>query len=374
MQRIIACLIVGAAVLACESSLPIWQPVLSGADPLFRFVQGSSAGFIDASGRVVVRPVLPVEGNSEQAFYGGLLVLRDGRVLDQSGRVLAKPPGLTMSPYSEGLAPAFDRAGDNFGYVDKSGRFVIAPQFQAAERFSEGMALVESEGRVGYIGADGNSRIEPQYAAGLAFQGGFAAVIEKGGCVYGKPDHWDPCLQWPYIAPPKPAGTSQLGICEWSIIDRSGKRIEGGFEGLLSFREGLAAARRKGVWGFVDGSGQFVIQPQFQRVESFSDGLALVELRDGRGYIDKTGKVVLRMPGERLSSFSEGRAVVWDEMGQHRFIDRTGELALPGRFVAAAGFRNGLAHVKLSGNYYSTGGEYAYIDRSGKVVFRYTQN
>ena len=52
-----------------------------------------------------------------------------------------------------------------------------------------------------------------------------------------------------------------------------------------------------GKWGFIDKTGSFVINPQFDFAWSFSDGLAAVRIGDyetGKyGFIDKTGSFVI---------------------------------------------------------------------------------
>jgi hypothetical protein len=47
-----------------------------------------------------------------------------------------------------------------------------------------------------------------------------------------------------------------------------------------------------GRWGYVNKSGEIVINPQFDRAEAFTQGLAPVRI--GRwGYVDNSGKVVI---------------------------------------------------------------------------------
>ena len=57
-----------------------------------------------------------------------------------------------------------------------------------------------------------------------------------------------------------------------------------------------------GRWGFVDKSGQTVINPQFDRAEVFADGLAPVRM--GRwGYVDPSGKVVINPQFDNAAVF-----------------------------------------------------------------------
>src|ERR1035441_6208609 len=64
-----------------------------------------------------------------------------------------------------------------------------------------------------------------------------------------------------------------------------------------------------GRWGFVNKSGETVINPQFDRAEVFAEGLAPVRM--GRwGYVDASGKVVINPQFDKAGVFSDGLAAV----------------------------------------------------------------
>jgi hypothetical protein len=44
---------------------------------------------------------------------------------------------------------------NKFGFIDQTGQFVIAPQFNYALNFTNGLALVYTEGKAGYINKTG---------------------------------------------------------------------------------------------------------------------------------------------------------------------------------------------------------------------------
>src|SRR5260370_19193623 len=84
----------------------------------------------------------------------------------------------------------------------------------------------------------------------------------------------------------------------------------------------LLPVKVSGKWGYVNGSGQLVINPQFDYAEEFHEGRALVCL--GKpcdwwvespgdsvwGFIDTSGKVVVTPQYPSASAFSEGLASV----------------------------------------------------------------
>lgn len=51
--------------------------------------------------------------------------------------------------FSEGLAPV--EVGGKWGYVDKTGKYAISPQFDRAFPFSEGLAAAKAGGKWGFV-------------------------------------------------------------------------------------------------------------------------------------------------------------------------------------------------------------------------------
>ena len=71
-----------------------------------------------------------------------------------------------------------------WGYIDKTGKFVIKPQYLSAECFSDGLALVsivdpKDERKIlyGFIDRSGNFAIEPKFSYAKSFAEGLAPVI-----------------------------------------------------------------------------------------------------------------------------------------------------------------------------------------------------
>jgi hypothetical protein len=67
-----------------------------------------------------------------------------------------------------------------YAYIDTTGKIAIAPQFDQAGEFSEGMAAVQVEGKsdykYGYIDKTGRFAIPPQFDYACRFRGHLAAV------------------------------------------------------------------------------------------------------------------------------------------------------------------------------------------------------
>jgi hypothetical protein len=61
--------------------------------------------------------------------------------IDRTGRVVIQPQWQDVGNFSNGLAPVH-MGGGEYGYVDATGEIVIEPQFNKAAEFVDGIAVV----------------------------------------------------------------------------------------------------------------------------------------------------------------------------------------------------------------------------------------
>ncbi len=135
------------------------------------------------------------------------------------------------------------------------------------------------------------------------------------------------------------------------------------------FSEGLAFVRIGEQAGYIDATGQMVIEGKGGG--DFRSGLAVVMDHDAKNaggigehwnYIDKQGDVVLGAGYYRANSFSEGLASVWpDEKSGAVFIDPKGTVVLDGGFSYGGSFSEGLAVA-------AKGGKWGFVDKQGKTL------
>lgn len=156
------------------------------------------------------------------------------------------------------------------------------------------------------------------------------------------------------------------------IFNSWGKKINSEDDNL--FKCGLlAVCNSDDKWGFVDATGKYIINPQFDNTYGFNDsGLAAVKIGEKYGYIDTSGKFVINPQFDLAGSFDEktglARVAVinlktdYSYGYSHGYIDKTGAYVINPQFDDAYSFGcKGLAIVK-------SGEKYGYIDKSGSFV------
>ena len=309
-------------------------------------------------------------GHAQKLDSHSLLPVRlDGKwgYINRSGIVVIAPQYEMAAPFSSGLALVVtDVKVPRPGYISDSGQMAIKPQFWQVQLFSEGLAPVESCGEWGFINTKGHVVIFPQFVDVAPFSEGLAAVKiserTEGGQT-GEP-------QWGYVDHNGDVVVAPQFFHAGPFVDGVAKVIVGDFQ--------------NGKIGFIDKTGNFVIKPQFTLGGDFSEGLAAVEVggkvennvhKDGKyGYINKAGEFVIKPQFASALKFSEGLAKVvlgeqWGE-GKSVYIDKTGKIVFdvpPGGDVdnseGCENFSEGLACVAVEG-------KIGYMDRAGKIVIK----
>lgn len=94
----------------------------------------------------------------------------------------------------EGLAAVQDTTSGLWGFVDKTGEYVIAPIYYGAYPFSEGLAAVNVDGDWGFIDTQGTMVLEPIYQTVETekFENGYVTVLvydEENGLDKYEMDH-----------------------------------------------------------------------------------------------------------------------------------------------------------------------------------------
>jgi hypothetical protein len=294
-----------------------------------------------------------------------------------------------------------------FGFIDRTGKMVITPQFENADHFSEGLAFVKTNSRVGYIDRQGKFALRSQFDPAQPFSDGLTPIslpkqkqgfIDKTGvAVLRLPAEVYAGPFWQGLA------IARDNRYHFGVIDKTGKFVvrpqfvspkgdmdiyakptfPDGLE-LMSLNGTLADKETDwrgsitgGTWVYINKKGQFVIQTQALFARQFSEGLAAINKEkwkpekrhsiDRWGFIDRTGEFVIAPQFDDVGSFSEGLATARrpspDGLShlKYGYINQNGKFAIPPQFEDATVFSEGLAAVNIDG-------KYGYIDKSGKLI------
>ena len=348
-KGIFVCLFVLAAVFATlgyyvsmaphpASTAAPTQPA-GESQHLFAVPHNNRWGFMDRSGRVVIRPQFQMVSE----FHEGLAAVQTGNhwgFIDEKGKMIIPAKFYNVADFHEGLCAVVvdPKVAEYPGFVDRTGSFAIrVDDAQYLGQFSEGMAVISLGGKFGYLDKKGNLAITPQFDVATEFSEGIARVATKTGETY-----------------------------KWGYIDKFGNVIIPiQFDEAGDFSEGTAGVRIGAVAGFIDRSGAFTILPQYEYAGDFKEGLAPV-VQVKFGYVDKSGTMVIPPDFDLAHSFSEGlaRVEVAHETGPLvGFIDKEGRVVIEPQFDNAMNFSGGLAIV-------NTKEHIGYIDQAGNFVWK----
>jgi len=309
------------------------------------------------------------------------LIRSNGRYgyMDKSGKVVISPQYDMANAFSEGLAAV--KIGDLWGVIDQEGQLVISPRYQSAGSFVEGLAPVKSGERWGYINSEARTVIKFKFDEASKFYNGLAFVkvkdkwgwVNTSGDVIVAPQYDDIRVPNDGMVPVKIHG-------KWGYADGKGRMIiSPRFDHVnRSFYEGLSCASINGKYGFINKTGEFVIQPQFESCSRFQEGLAPI-LEDKAGFIDNTGRFVIGKQYQGVWLFSEGRAPI--KLNYHwGYINKMGEITIKPIFDNAHEFSRGLAKVATNScisnettqpdkDDHDPKWRWSYIDTTGNVVW-----
>jgi hypothetical protein len=301
--------------------------IAAGQDDLRIAYRDGLYGYIDGSGSWVIEPRFIEVSGWEDGAASVRLPNGDFAFIDNNGKYLMRPRRFQrLGDLREGLAVFEPEGGKydtdgfvkNVGFIDVTGRVVIAPHFFAAYDFSEGVAAASVKfDTCGYIDKQGNFVIEPafefpSYQACGPFSEGLAHVM-KGG-KFGYIDHTDSFVIRPIYdyAYDFSEGYAVVGIgSRYVFIDKRGAVLGTSSYGFArAFSEGLAPVVPKDKWGFIDKSGALAIPTKYEEVGDFSEGLAWVRINGKYGYINMHGDLVVPPKYDRASDFWNGMAEV----------------------------------------------------------------
>jgi hypothetical protein len=282
------------------------------------------------------------------------------------------------------------------GFIDKTGKVVIPFQFDSAQSFYEGLALVTLKGKNFFIDTTGRVLFEAKYGVIGNFSEGLCAVnigekrIPNIGLI-SDPGKWGYIDKTGKLAIPMKythAETFSEGLAaikdgdKGAFINHDMKTVfEVPLDVTLGFHEGIVGVLDRGTLAYFDRNGKQISPPlgYGPKSHSFSEGLVPVEIKGKTGFMDRTGKIVIEPQFEDAEDFSEGLAPVkvrsdettWcprEPSGSRKgftmkwgYVDKTGKIVIPAEFESADPFSEGLGAINQCD-------EGFFIDKTGKKI------
>jgi len=232
---------------------------------------------------------------------------------------------------------------EKWGYIDKTGKYIIIPQYSYADFFIDGLALVANDDeKFGFINEKGEYVIAATYENASNFSEDLACVVPENGAIQ-------------YI--------NKKGNVVFELADAL-------YAG--NFHNGLAKVKIGDKWGFVDKKGKMKIAPQYDRVMDFTEGRAAVykfikdpitnKIVDALwGYINKNGKTVIDFKYKDIAPFNESSALVSTDGAKYGYIDLNGKNIIAEKYEEATAFYKGIAAFKSENLW-------GFINSRGKVI------
>lgn len=344
------------------------------------FVEGQGVKFINRKGKIISEvPSNLADGEylltevSEANGYKYTLLDHEGKVILNDVTSYEKVVDMWEKDevFKEGLLPI--RKDDGFGYIDKTGKFVIPCSFDEADEFNEGIAWVRKGdyNNWGCIDKNGQTVLPFVYERN-EFHDGLAIIsIESNRKrLFGYMDKHGktviPCI-YTYAAHFHCGVAAVRKDDKWFYIDKQGKQVK---ELLpysskdLKFHEGYAIIDSKeGKYGFLNTQGRIIIPCVYDEVKNYNDGLAWVCKDSKWGCIDILGNIVIPFVYSDCLDFKENLAAVKKD-GKYGYIDKKGVVVIPFIYSNAGDFIGGIARV-------SKNGEIGLVDKKGRSTFDY---
>ena len=275
--------------------------------------------------------------------------------------------------YSEGYAVVGVWDGKwNYGYMNLKREIVIKPQFNYAEPFQNGLAVVgigkdKATRKYGYINDKGKYILEPEYDY-------VETMSDKGMANVGTRDNGPYDYKYgivddtgEFIADISNNQKTTFFSLEYGFMELSNdslygfynlktkKKVEPKYDQVIVIDTYVMTIKNingKDKYGLYFAN-DVCIEPIFDRTHHFSgidNVAAMVELDGKFGLVDTKGKYILETVYDEIRSFKDGTTQVKKD-GKYGYLDSDGHFLTNIEFEQTVAFHKGLATVKKDGKY-----------------------
>ncbi len=292
--------------------------------------------------------------------------------IDKTGKVILPANYTYAGEFKNGVAPVVI---DDFGaLIDKAGNVIhISTAHSAPRRLGDLYSVKASNSYMGLVDKSGKFVVPPEYDK-------IEKIVPEPEETWRRRKDFSPNLFTVW----------KSGLC--GLVDESGKLlVPVKYENIKSFNRGYAVVEKQGNYGMIDSKGKFLLEPEYKMITMYddviaaldhkthwtvfnsngeklpikidgaisddsepwlSDGLAGVVIGDKCGYINRKGELVIQPIYEFVRRFSSGYGLV-QQNGLFYFIDTTGRRVLQTAFSSATSFKNGVSNVSAAGSLFT---------------------
>ena len=423
MKRLLFCIV-----------LMMGSRLLIGQERLYRIeTQDHKIGFIQSNGKVVFSP--QYDFLSQQPYFSYCWIHSGGkanagyikggkwgliRLGTKDDRVIVQPKFEWAGYFSEGLAPVL--VGGLWGFIDTTGRMRITPQFPDIEtpdfevermknyddgsgtlpenwfpdknfpenekqriedfgsppqpsyffKFRNGRAWVPQKKGValidtaGTIIRTGNARSAVQlysdsYSSVIKDGTRFGAIDCEGDTIVPLQDKKISSVQFVTGSLNWIAIETDMKMIRWGLMNTTGQwLIEPAFDKVWVRPNCLTWIQKDKLWGLIDTTGQFLIEPQFEKIEHFYEYGMKVQKNRKWGLVNNSGLQTHECLWDALGYPDDGMAKIVENK-KIGFINREGKVLAPPQFRYSEYPHDGFVWVAGDSGW-------CVMNREGKIV------
>mgnify|MGYP003571333890 CR=1 FL=1 len=306
--------------------------------------------------------------------------------------------GTTPQTDTTELWPAGEMMEDGYvlyGYINRSGKMVIKPQFQHAETFSSGYALVSDEHYDDfYINTSGKKLSFKGNGSLFPFYYNFALYNENLKYYYINTDfdyafETTDDIRFDYCTMPKEGlipyqrrFNNGRKVYSYMRANHSSKKLEINtkdtivFAQAKEFIDGYADVKSNNdtedCWGIINTNLEYTLQPKNCELRNIGNGLFEKTTTDSRQLIDYNGNVIIDdVSNYTILSFLEGEDMTTFHnsiTGKYGFMDAKGNIAIQPQYDFTLNFSEGYTVVGNNDEYLKL------IDEHNNCVFTFDKD
>lgn len=306
------------------------------------------SGVINRSGQFVI----PLRYESITQFSDGRAGVIDDKgfwMIDEKGTILTQKPYGYIGTYQDGRAIVASTTPQGkylYGYLDGQGKEVIPLQFESANDFSDGQAVVQlKENEYALIDREGNKQGTFQYASLQSPSDGLMAFRPINSERYGYVDTTGKVVLPPNYSMALPfendraiVNTStDYSTNKFGLINKQGAfLIKPEYNDIQLLGEERAAVGKAkdakqpylgSIYAIADTEGRFLTDFMYQSVANYQDGYASASTNQNTFFIDRSGKKVDTLPtlpgtgtvsmeGDLVKADIDQRVTYYDKKGR----------------------------------------------------------